>query len=266
MPFPDSPRVIYGRNPLAEVICQVRFPPILRIDSETPSRFQEALRSEYPLYGEASTATVTLPPNAPPEFAKLIQSLGPMRGAGRRHDFLTEDSTWQATLTRESLALKTTAYRRWEQFRDKLGSLCDVFIAEYRPSFYVRIGLRYVDVVQRSNLGLEGTPWSQLLRPHIAGEFSSPDVASSIETALREVLVKFDDRGGRVMIRHGLAIAEPGNEDCFFVDSDFHTQQKTEIADANDTLANFNQAAGRLFRWCIQDRLHTALQPQSVGE
>lgn len=264
MPFPESPRVIYRRNPLAEVICQVRFPPILRIDAEAPSRFQDAIRSEYPLYGEGPALAVALPPNAPAEIANLIQRLGPTRGAGKRHEFSTEDGAWQATLTRESLALKTTAYRRWEDFRGKLSTIRTALVAEYRPSFFVRIGLRYVDVIQRSSLGLEGTPWSQLLGTHIAGELSSPEIGDSIETAVREVLVRLDDRGGRVMIRHGLAVAEPAHEECFFVDSDFHTEQKTEVTDADATLDNFNRAAGLLFRWCIQGRLHNALQPEPI--
>ena len=53
MPFPDSERVIYQRNPLLEVICQLRFPSILRIDSEAPAVFQERVRKEYPMYQEA---------------------------------------------------------------------------------------------------------------------------------------------------------------------------------------------------------------------
>ncbi len=266
MPFPDSRRVIYKRNPLAEVICQLRFPPILRIDSEAPSRFQEAIRNDYPLYGEAPEMTMVLPPNVPPEIAKLIQGLRPTFGAGKRHVFTTEDRNWEATLTRESLALKTTVYRRWEDFRQRLTILCEALVLAYQPSFFVRIGLRYVDVILRSTLDLASTPWSQLLQPHLAGELSSPEIAEDIETAQRQVLVKLDAQGGRVMIRHGLAVAEPAHEGCFFVDSDFHTERRTELKDANKTLDNFNRAAGCLFRWCIRERLHLALQPESVSE
>jgi uncharacterized protein (TIGR04255 family) len=47
MTFPeDSPRVIYGRNPLEQVICQIRFPTILKIDTELPAAFQEQIRSD----------------------------------------------------------------------------------------------------------------------------------------------------------------------------------------------------------------------------
>jgi len=49
--IPESPRVIYASNPLVDVICQVRFPRILRIDSELPVAFQEAIRDQFPLFG-----------------------------------------------------------------------------------------------------------------------------------------------------------------------------------------------------------------------
>src|SRR5256885_3722562 len=47
--FPDSPRVIYGKAPLTAVICQLRFPPILRIESTVPADFQERVRTQFPL-------------------------------------------------------------------------------------------------------------------------------------------------------------------------------------------------------------------------
>ena len=263
MPFPDSPRVIYRKNPLAEVICQLRFPPILKIDAEPPARLQDAIRAHYPLYSEASTR-VLLPPNLPPEITKLIQDLGALRSAGLQHEFASPDKTWEATLTREALALKTTQYQRWEDFRARLERLHEAFRGEYRPAFYTRIGLRYVDVIRRSALGLADVPWSEILKPHIAGEFSAPDIAERIETAFRAVLIRVDDSGGRVMIRHGIAVAEPTKEPCFVIDSDFFTEEQSEAANVLNILDRFNRAAGELFRWCIQSGLHTALEPQSV--
>lgn len=50
MPFPESKRVFYVKNPLAEVICQLRFPAILRIGAESPHEFQERIRDHLPLF------------------------------------------------------------------------------------------------------------------------------------------------------------------------------------------------------------------------
>ena len=43
MAFPDVARVLYRRNPIELAVCQFRFPPILRIDAEIPSQFQERI-------------------------------------------------------------------------------------------------------------------------------------------------------------------------------------------------------------------------------
>ncbi len=52
MPFPEVQRVIYRKNPLEQVICQFRFPAILRIDTETPADFQERIRNDFPQFAE----------------------------------------------------------------------------------------------------------------------------------------------------------------------------------------------------------------------
>ena len=58
MPFPDATRVIFDANPLDEVICQVKFPPILRIETD-PAAFQDQIRAEYPNYESKPTVKLT---------------------------------------------------------------------------------------------------------------------------------------------------------------------------------------------------------------
>ena len=43
-------RVIYQKNPLVEVILQIKFPTILSINAKDPVDFQDAIRQEYPIY------------------------------------------------------------------------------------------------------------------------------------------------------------------------------------------------------------------------
>ncbi|MCK4658422.1 MAG: TIGR04255 family protein [Phycisphaerae bacterium] len=262
MPFPDSPRVVYRKNPLVEVICQVRFPPILRIDSEPPAGFQEKIRAEYPFYVERPGSSLPLPSSIPAELAKLVRKVTPAGTIGD-HKFTSSDENWSATLTRDFLTLKTTTYRRWEEFRERIGTLLDALYIEYRPAFFSRVGLRYVDVILRSEIGLGKTPWSDLLNPYVAGELSAAEIEKDITHAAREVVIRLNKEGEQVTIRHGIAVAEPTPEQCFLIDSDFHVEGQMEKEYAINILDQFNRQAGRLFRWCIQDRLHTALEPQS---
>ena len=48
--FSNEPRCHYHKNTLGEVICQLRFPQILSIETNVPAQFQEAIRDIFPLY------------------------------------------------------------------------------------------------------------------------------------------------------------------------------------------------------------------------
>ena len=263
MPFPDSTRVIYQKNPLTEVICQLRFPPILRIDAEAPAAFQEKVRQQYPLYQEAIQQDVLLP-QLPKQIAqRLSEELG-ARKLGTAHDFLSAEGEWTVGLTRDFLALSTRVYERWEQFAEHLELPFQALREVYSPPFFTRIGLRYQNVIQRSALELEEVGWSELLQPYIIGELSSPVVAKAIEFTLRHTVIRLAEGNGHVRISHGLVEIPNSGEACYMIDSDFYSDQKTEPQDAFNQLKAFNMQARRLFRWCITDRLHQAMGPQPI--
>ncbi|GDX40579.1 hypothetical protein LBMAG21_08710 [Armatimonadota bacterium] len=55
MPFPQTNRGIYAKNPLVEVVCQLRFPPILSINQSNLADFQSHIRDVYPLYSTSGS-------------------------------------------------------------------------------------------------------------------------------------------------------------------------------------------------------------------
>ena len=74
-PFSESERVIYTKNPLESVICQLRFPVILRIGAKPPVEFQEALRKDYPLFREIPPLDIGT--GLPPELSTIMSKLLP---------------------------------------------------------------------------------------------------------------------------------------------------------------------------------------------
>ena len=50
MLFSDRSRTLYRNAPVHEVICQLRFPTILSINSAEPADFQETIRDAFPQY------------------------------------------------------------------------------------------------------------------------------------------------------------------------------------------------------------------------
>ncbi len=258
--FPESPRVIYDKNPLEEVICQLKFPPILRIESESPAAFQESIRGSYPLFSERPRERLPVPD----EVAKLIAENIPLALANPSYEFASADAAWKITLTRDFLALTSTKYQKWEEFCEYLETPLNALTEIYSPSFYTRIGLRYRDVIKRSELGLGGFGWRSLLKPHITGELSLEEIAPRIKHVAREIVIVLEDETSKVRIRHGLARSGKNGEECYVVDSDFFRSQRTEAGNVNELLATFNRQAGRLFRWCITEQLHKAMGPRLV--
>ncbi len=260
MSFPESERVIYDKNPLIDVVCQLRFPSILRIDAESPTSFQEAIREDYPLYEEVLGADLVT--KMLPDLVRLMGRDVQFPG-GKTYQFSTDDQLWRLTLTRDFLALTCNKYERWEDFRKHLDRPIEALIKAYKPAFFTRIGLRYRDIISRDKLGLKGYKWSQILRPHIAGELAS-DIAENVVGISSEVVIRLEDTEGRVHLRHGLVQDAQTQELCYLIDADHYFEGRVKTPDAYRYLDQFNSTAGRLFRWCIQDDLNRAMGPRPV--
>jgi uncharacterized protein (TIGR04255 family) len=259
MPFPEAVRVLYKQNPIEIAICQLRFPPILRIDAEPPAQFQDLVRAIYPYY----QLKPFLPAMAgmPSELANLFPQGLPFAQSERSHEFMDKSKQWTVTLSRESLALTCTKYERWEQFKRFLEPPLAALRQLYSPPFFVRLGLRYRDVIRRDRLGLRNEPWKDLLEPWIAGPYGSLDVENDIVRTAHQILIRLSDGNGSVLVNHGLAEDANTKEWCYVIDSDFSYEDQTEDADVAHRLDLLKGEAGRFFRWCIRERLHCAMEP-----
>jgi uncharacterized protein (TIGR04255 family) len=262
MEFPETERVIFKKSPLKEVICQVRFPSILSIETEIPSKFQDRIRDEYPLFNEkvevrfkiTKDATVELP-----DFADIQ----PSHDRNKNYEFVSSDENWKINLTSGFLTLSTHAYTRWEEFALHFDNAYKALLEIYKPPFFTRIGLRYKDIISRSDLGFDGVPWSELLEPHILGILIAPNLNDGIlqiqhvtEIALLDNCV--------VRIASGLLPNQDEGDSDFVIDSDFFTTSKTEIPQTLDKLDFFNTQGTRLIQWSTTKKLQDAMEPELI--
>ena len=261
-PFPESERVVYRKNPLVEVVCQLRFPAVLRIDVEPPAQFQSHIRSEYPVLNDRSNDIVGLPPETPPLVVNLLRARGGKKQAA--YDFVSEDGHWTVGLTREYLALTTNQYRRWEDFKKRFSGPLAALMEEYAPPFFTRVGLRYQDLIRRSSLNLAESSWPELLKAPIVGLMASAELNLTVVQSFTQTVMKLPG-GADLNLRHGIAQAVDNDELCYLIDNDFSTEERTNPTNAFSRLDYFNQQSGRLFRWCIKDNLHNAMEPEVVG-
>lgn len=261
MPFPPVQRVIYGKNSLDRVICQLRFPPILRIDADIPADFQDQVRTQFPHASETSEFKVesssAIGDRVPAELIQqVIQSSGT-----KNYEFSSEDGYWKINLTRTFIALSTTEYRRWEEFRDRLMLPLEALNKIYTPNYFARVGLRYINIIQRSQVGLSDVPWQELLSPTVIGLLGSPDITAFVEGLESWQQIRLAEQGGNARIAVKLQKAKNDQENCFILDSDFFDIKRTEIADAVSKLNFLHLRPSRFIRWAITDRLHHAMEP-----
>jgi uncharacterized protein (TIGR04255 family) len=265
MPFRDFPREVYQRNPLAEVVAQLRFAPILRVDAEQPAAFQDIIRGDYPNFRVMANVP-GVPPGVPQPVQRMIQDLG---GAGglRQYLFASQDSQWEILLTRETLVFRTKAYGGWRDFERRFRQVREGFERVYQPlNMYRGLHLRYIDIIQRSRLGLHDEPWSNLLSAAVAAELASPEIGNAIDKMKGQIHFRLDEYESFVWLRTELVQAKDGTrETSFLIDSDFHTHKATSIQDVEATFQRFNRHSRNLFRWAIQERLRQALEPLVQG-
>ena len=266
MPFPKTERVIYRKNPLARVLCQLRFPAILRIDKEAPADFQEKLRHQFPLFQEANdTANLQLPEN----LARIIPSdmLDLMVARSNpRFQFMSKDKVWIISLTREFVAVKTSKYTCWEEFRGYLELLLNALVEVYKPAFMTRIGLRYQNAIDRRALGLEDASWRDLLADFVLGPLAVNKMMNKVTEHHGGTLIQLDNEGDFVHIQHDLVIDKTADSShiIYLLDYDFHSNEETEAGNVISKLNEYNSLNRRLFRSCIRGRLHNAMGPEST--
>jgi len=266
MLFPEAARVNYKKNPLDKVICQLRFPPILSIDKEIPAQFQDSVREFFSGFYEKEEAILPIPAGIkkelPPELFRQI-----MPSQTKNYKFSSEDSISTINLTRTFLALTTTNYETWEGFIERLSGPLEALINIYKPAYFSRIGLRYVDIIKRSVLKLEDINWNELLQPFVLGLLGSDKVSSDIETFETKYQIPLEDGESMVRIVMSLVDWEKANqngiEECFMIDTDFYAK-KTEITNVMGKLEYFHIQASRLIQWLITKKLHDAMEPKSL--
>ena len=260
--FSNEPRVRYAKNPLAEVICQLRFPEILTIEANVPAAFQEAIREEFPLYSvrkEAPLPKLTgVPGNL--QLEKQPQT--------NNYQFVSADGVWRVNLTSRFISLACNRYTSWEAFAAKLDKPLAAFIQTYRPAFFERVGLRYLNFISRSTLGLDGTPFKELLQPQYLGLLADEEIQEGATTR-NAVDAELAIRGGcRVKLHAGPGLVKRNGqadpEIKFVFDQDLFMPGNVAVNLSAGALQTLHAQADAIFRGAITDTLHDAMEPEFI--
>lgn len=260
--FSNEPRCHYGAHQLAEVICQLRFPEILAVSAKDPVEFQEAIREDFPQF--LRRQEVPAPKLAGVPGNMTLQNQKPVTN----YQFVSRDGVWRVNLTNKFISLTCTKYTCWEDFAGHLDKPLAAFIQVYKPAYFERVGLRYLNFISRSALGLDGIPFSQLVAPCYLGPLAEEDVLESASTR-NSVDCELAIRGGcRVKIHAGPGLVKvSGKEDKevkFVFDQDLYMPGQLQLNLAVGALQTLHAQADSIFRGAITEKLHEAMEPEAI--
>ena len=260
--FSTESRCIYKNNQLAEVICQLRFPEILAIGANLPVDFQEAIRSEFPVYSARQENPAPKLTGAPGNLQVQNQP------AITNYQFASADGIWRVNLTSRFISLTCTRYTCWEDFAQKLDKPLAAFIKIYKPAFFERIGLRYLNFFSRKALNLEDTPYRELFMPCWLGPLAEEQIQDAAASRCT-VDAEFAIRGGcRAKVHAGPGNVkrngQPDPEVKFIFDQDLYMPGNIAVNLSAAALQTLHSQAFSIFRGALTDALHDALEPEII--
>lgn len=249
----------YRSNQIAEVICQLRFPEILSIGTTAPAAFQDAIRDEFPQFIRRQDLPA-------PKITGMPGHLSLENQPGViNYQFSSADGAWRVNLTSRFISLTCNRYSSWEDFAKKLDKPLAAFIQIYKPAYFERIGLRYLNFISRYELGLEGVPFSQLIAPCYLGPLMEEDVQEANSTRCN-IDAELNIRGGcRLKVHAGPGfVKKNGKSDQevkFIFDQDLFMPGQVPVNLSAGALQTLHAQAWSIFRGAITDQLHNAMDP-----
>lgn len=260
--FSTEKRCLYRKNQLADVICQLRFPDILTINANPPVDFQEAIRGKFPKYAANTEAAAPKITGVPGNFQLSNQQ------PTMNYQFTTADGNWRVNLTSRFIALACNHYTSWETFAQKLDAPLSEFIKIYKPAYFERIGLRYINFISRKDLELEGTQFSELFQAPYLGILGD-DAVNEGSTSSSSVDAQISISGGcKVKIHAGPGMVKRNgktdDEIKYIFDQDLFMPGNVPVNYSAGALETLHSQAFPIFRDAITDTLHNAMEPLSI--
>jgi uncharacterized protein (TIGR04255 family) len=147
------PALKLSGSPLVFVLGQVRFETILTMDKVIPEIQEELRLAGFTGYSERMIEITRALPDGKEAMERIPQ-----------WEFIHTDKRRSLLVDRASVTVQTTDYSSYEAFADDLHLVLDVVERKAKPQQGMRVGLRYVDLIEPAEgKGLEWYVNQQLL-------------------------------------------------------------------------------------------------------
>jgi uncharacterized protein (TIGR04255 family) len=255
--LPDQPRRFYETNSLRLVVCQLRFPVIHRFDEPgVLARFQDVLGERYPRSVPEQQLTIAGGPAMPAAATAALQYWR----------FQGVDDGWSVAIARDFVSLETTAYLRYEEFRERVAEVLDATLA-LGIKLRERLGLRYVDEIRHPDAKKPGD-WRRFINEKLLGMVGGDELGDDVIQALQDIRLREDD--GTLAIRHGYLGADvAAGEPFYLLDLDYYDDRPRPL-DADQLLSqldDYHHAMHNVWETAITDALreHLVMKEEVVA-
>jgi uncharacterized protein (TIGR04255 family) len=238
-------------------VAQVRFPRLtaLTVSDDAAKAIAATLVADYPLLSEGRDITVTLTPEG------VSQQPGP----NRTWQLQDAEQEWQVTFGGEFVSVHTSAYTKRDDFIARLAQVAERFVEVVRPPFTERVGVRYINRLDESDL----PALPKLVRKEMLGGLAVPTaehgvaVTHTLSEALYDLSPKHPDVGDGLHVRWGQlppgAVLDPVlpavDAPTWVLDLDSFRVRKDEFSSATISAEARELAdrAYRFFRWAVTE-------------
>lgn len=242
MPFkiPQANHIVFTRNFLQSVICQIKVQPIFLIASDIPpAEFQDKIRKQYPIVRKENNVQVEMQGG----------NIKPTR-LGNTWRFQSEDNLWQVTLDAAFISLESKNYKHFGDFRQKFEEIYDAFVTTYAPSRPERIGLRYINLVRPINLRTI-SDWVKWIKPELFGLIGDDKlIQEPIIHDFKELQTMQEP--GNLILKHGL-MRDHEKSQFYLIDIDRYIMGAKNHEETASFLKQFNTDCFNLFMWAMGD-------------
>jgi uncharacterized protein (TIGR04255 family) len=257
--IPPAPAFQLKKHQLAQVLCQIRFSPVLRINQDDAViPFQEEIRQAYPRYAKQQGMALLITPQG------VQQQAAP---AGQ-HRFDDSDGVFTAILTPEFVALETNQYADIEDFVRRIVELAAAVEAHYGPAEIQRIGLRFINELRLSSPDPK-TEMREAISLTLLGAAGIDELVDAV-AATQQILELSGDDDTRMLVRHGLQphggttidplaaqeqLGPQMGQPFYLLDIDAFTERniRYSVEGIEATLREFNDNIRSFFTWGVNE-------------
>ena len=226
----------YKRSFLSQVVCEFRFPTLMELGAERPpASFVSALRKEYPTFERTNEVTLGLGTGS--------------TGSNHAHVFRAPKLNWAVSLKQSSFSLETTAYTDFAHMKQRILRVVEAASKIIDSDFFTRIGIRYINAIDRGENPAEG--W---INPELVGPLRSGAFQGILEYAGKLQVTAPD---GGALVQHGIRLKPKHLDETvqpeYVLDLDVY-RNEVELRDAGTALDAIHSQAFDIFDWALGDK------------